>query len=45
MPNIIINMPLYITGITISLVYILNSLKLSTTAAVARWWSTGLVIQ
>ena len=39
MPNIIINIPLYFTGITISLIYIYTELapKLSATASVAQW--------
>ena len=46
MPNIIINIPLYFTGITISLIYIYTELasKLSATASVAQLvehWSSN----
>ena len=46
MPNIIINIPLYLTGITISLIYIYTERapKLSATASVAQWvehWSSN----
>ena len=44
MPNII-NIPLYFTSITINNIYTELAPKLSATASVAQWQSTGLVIQ
>ena len=41
MPNIIINIPLYFTGITISLIYIYTELVPKLSATVSEHWSSN----